>query len=67
MNMNKLTQRSIDAINTAQQQAMAESNPEVTALHLLDALLKQEEGFVLQVLKRIGVDDERLLLRSKKG
>ncbi len=57
MNLNKLTQRSIDAINTAQQQAMAESNPEVTVLHLLDALLKQEEGLVLQVLKRLGVDD----------
>ena len=67
MNLNKLTQRSIDAINTAQQQAMAESHPEVTALHLLDALLKQEEGLVLQVLKRLGVDTDALIAEVERG
>jgi len=67
MNLNKLTQRSIDAINAAQQQAMAESHPEVTSLHLLDALLKQEEGLVLQVLKRLGVDDDAISAEVEKG
>ena len=66
MNLNKLTQRSIDAINTAQQAAMAESHPEVTALHLLDALLKQEEGLVVQVIKRLGVDDAALVAEVNK-
>ncbi len=67
MNLNKLTQRSIDAINTAQQRAMGESHPEVTSLHLLDALLKQEEGLVLQVLKRLGLDDDAIVAEVERA
>ncbi|SYZ73643.1 protein disaggregation chaperone [Candidatus Zixiibacteriota bacterium] len=61
MNLNKLTQRSADALNYAQQSAQAESHPQVTPLHLLAALLKQEEGLVAQIVKKIGIDDERLI------
>lgn len=56
MNMNKLTQRSIDALNYAQQMAMSESHAQIEPVHLLAALLRQEEGLVGQVLKKIGVD-----------
>ncbi len=56
MNMNKFTQRSIDAVNDAQNVAMAESHPQVTPEHLLLALLKQEDGFAPQVLRKLGVD-----------
>jgi len=60
MNMNKLTQRSADALNYAQQLAMSESHAQVEPLHLLSALLHQEEGLVGQVLKKIGIDFEKI-------
>jgi len=56
MNMNKLTQRSADALNYAQQLASSESHPQIEPTHLLSALLHQEEGLVGQVLKKIGID-----------
>ncbi|PKK84547.1 MAG: ATP-dependent chaperone ClpB [candidate division Zixibacteria bacterium HGW-Zixibacteria-1] len=60
MNMNKLTQRSADAINYAQQMAMSESHAQIEPAHLLAALLRQEEGLVGQVLKKIGADPDAI-------
>ncbi len=56
MNTNKLTQRSTDALNYAQQQAQSESHPQVTPLHLLTALINQDDGLVGRIVKKIGVD-----------
>lgn len=61
MNLNKFTQRSIDAISYAQQMAQAESHPHITPEHLLAALLKQEEGLVPQVLKKTGVHTDAII------
>ena len=58
MNPNKFTQRSMDAVSYAQQMAQAESHPQITPEHLLLALLKQDEGLVGQVVKKLGVDLE---------
>jgi len=60
MNLNKFTQRSIDAVSYAQQMAQAESHPQITPEHLLAALLQQEEGLVLQLIKKLGVDAEEI-------
>ncbi len=76
MNLNKFTQRSIDAIQYAQQLTQAEQHPQVTPEHLLLAMLKQEDGLVAQIIKRIGasvdtieaeVDDELKLLARQSG
>ncbi|HOD65927.1 MAG TPA: ATP-dependent chaperone ClpB [candidate division Zixibacteria bacterium] len=56
MNPNRMTQRSIDAISYAQQQAAAEQHPQITPEHLLHALLVQEEGLVPQLLKKTGAE-----------
>ncbi|MCD6249781.1 MAG: ATP-dependent chaperone ClpB [candidate division Zixibacteria bacterium] len=56
MNLNRFTQRSIDAISYAEQMAQSEAHPQVTPEHLLAALLKQEEGLVPQVIKKLGAD-----------
>ena len=61
MNLNKFTQRSIDAVSYAQQMAQAESHPQITPEHLLAALLKQEEGLVPQVIKKLGADPDEIL------
>ncbi len=61
MNLNKFTQRSIDAISYAQQMAQAEQHPHITPEHLLVALLKQDEGLVPQVIKKVGGDVNAIL------
>lgn len=53
--LNKFTQRSIDAINYAQQMATSYGNPEVTTEHLLMSLLKQDNGLVPKIIRKIGV------------
>jgi len=56
MKLDIFTQRSIDAVNYAQQMAQAEGNPQITPEHLLLSLIKQENGLVPQLMKKIGSD-----------
>jgi len=56
MNLNKLTQRSADALHYSQQMAQSMSHPQVMPLHLLAALLRQEDGLVAQIIKKIGIE-----------
>ncbi|HEX2897471.1 MAG TPA: ATP-dependent chaperone ClpB [candidate division Zixibacteria bacterium] len=60
MNLNKFTQRSIDAVSYAQQMAQSEQHPQLLPEHLLQALLKQEDGLVPQILKKLDVDVSHL-------
>lgn len=60
MNLNKFTQRSIDAISYAQQMAQSEGHPQITPEHLLGALLQQDDGIAVQLLKKAGVDVDRV-------
>ncbi|MCB2202124.1 ATP-dependent chaperone ClpB [bacterium] len=60
MNLNKFTQRSIDAIAYAQQMAQAEGHPQVNPEHLLASLLHQDEGLIAQLLKKLEVDLEAI-------
>ena len=60
MNMDKFTQRSIDAISQAQQTAMANGHPEISAEHLLLSLLIQKDGFVPRIIRKIGADVESI-------
>ena len=55
MNTQKFTQKSIEAIESAQQMALSYGNPELTQSHLLWALTK-EDGVINSVLKNKGVD-----------
>jgi ATP-dependent Clp protease ATP-binding subunit ClpB len=56
MNLNRFTQKSIDAISEAQSLAQNAEHPQVTPEHLLRALLQQEIGLVPQVIKKMGAD-----------
>ena len=58
MNMNKLTQKSIEAIQTAQSLAAEHGNQQIEQAHLLMALVEQEGGFVPQLLTNMGVTVE---------
>ena len=55
MNMNKLTQKSLEAIQSAQALAAEHGNQQIEQAHLLLALTEQEGGFVPQLLTNMGV------------
>jgi ATP-dependent Clp protease ATP-binding subunit ClpB len=52
---NTWTLKTQEAIGAAQQAARQHSNPEVTPDHLLAALLRQEDGVVLPVVRKLGL------------
>src|SRR5881409_3054783 len=56
MNFNKLTVKAQEAVVEAQNLARGAGNPEVTAEHLLVALLQQEGGIVAPILNKLGLN-----------
>ena len=50
------TQMTRDAVNTALAAATERNNPEATSAHLLAALLRQEDGVVLPVVRQLGLN-----------
>ena len=52
----EFTTKSQEAIAAALQAASATGNPQVEPLHLLEALLEQEEGIALSLLQAVGAD-----------
>ena len=60
MNLNKLTIKSQEALAEAQDSASQLGHAEILPMHMLLALIKQEQGAVGSVLKRIGVSVEHL-------
>ena len=56
MNMQKLTQKSLEAVQAAQTLATDNGNSTVEQCHLLSALLQQEEGLIGQLISAMGVD-----------
>jgi ATP-dependent Clp protease ATP-binding subunit ClpB len=58
MNMQKLTKKSIEAIQAAQDTAMNYGNTNVDQPHLLYALLMQEDGLIPQLLKKMGKESQ---------
>src|SRR5436853_2854936 len=56
----KLTLKSQEALQKAGELATENGNPELLPIHLLAALLEDQEGIVVPVLRRIGVAPEKL-------
>ena len=57
MNLNKLTQRSLEALQSAQSLAIQHNHQQVDQEHLLLALLQQENSLLMQLLRRMGRDE----------
>ena len=55
---NKYTQKTQEALQQAQMRASAAGNPDMRPAHVLEALLKQEDGIAVPVLKATGVDPD---------
>ena len=61
MNANRYTQKTLDAIRTAQQMAQENQNQYVMPEHLLYALVDQDGGLIGSLLRKMGVDQDGLL------
>ena len=66
MNVNQLTQKSIEAVQAAQQLASERSNTEVTQAHFLYALLTQPDGLIGSILTATGADMNRLRQEAER-
>lgn len=56
MNLQKFTQKSIEAIQNAQSYAVEYGNPQIEQQHLLVAFLRQEEGLIPGLLQKMNVN-----------
>ena len=58
MNIEKFTQKSLEAIQTSQNIAIENQNSQVEQEHLLLALLEQEDSLIKQLLEKMNVNEE---------
>ena len=56
MNIQKFTQKSIEAINSCEKIAMDYGNQEIEQEHLLMALLRQENGLIPSLISKMNID-----------
>ena len=61
MNFEKLTEKSIESINHAQELSRDRRNPEITEMHLLHALLDERDDLNFQLLTSMGKDAQAML------
>lgn len=56
MNINKFTQKSIEAIQQMEKIALEYGNQEVEQIHLIESLVVQEGGLIPRLLEKMGID-----------
>ena len=56
MDANRFTQKSLEALQSAQQMAQSYGNAQIEQIHLLCALISQENGLIGQMLEKLGVN-----------
>lgn len=61
MNAQKFTQKSLEAIQEAQNIAIEHNNMQIEEEHLAQALLAQENGLIPQLFKKMGIDPQAVL------
>lgn len=66
MNMQKFTQKSIEALQAAQNETLSNANQNLTEEHLLYALVSQKEGVVPNLFAKCGADTSRMISEIEK-
>ncbi|MBQ9083328.1 MAG: type VI secretion system ATPase TssH, partial [Clostridia bacterium] len=56
MNAQKFTQKSLEAVQRANDLAVSNQHMQIEQVHLLTALLQQEDGLIPQLMKKMGAD-----------
>ena len=65
MTFNNYTQKSLEAVQSAQNIAVQHSNQQLEQIHLLVALLQQDGGLTPQLLRKMGITTESLEAAAK--
>ena len=60
MDTNRFTQKSLEALQAAQQLAQSYGNAQVEQVHLLDALLSQENGLIGQLMGKLELNVQQV-------
>ena len=60
MDTNRFTQKSLEALQAAQQFAQSYGNAQVEQVHLLYALLSQENGLIGQLMSKLGLNVQQV-------
>ena len=66
MNIQKFTQKSIEAINDCEKLAYEYGNQEIEQEHLLVALLQQEDGLILKLIEKMEIQKEHFVENAKR-
>ena len=66
MNTNQFTQKTMEALQNAQSLAIEHQNQALEPEHLLAALASQENGFIPQLLKRMGVEPSAFAVAAQE-
>ena len=61
MNIQKFTQKSIEAVNDCEKLAYEYGNQEIEQGHLLVALLRQEDGLILKLIEKMEIQKEHFM------
>ncbi len=67
MNAQKLTQKSLEAIQAANGLAVENQNQQIEQVHLLSALLSQEGGLIPQLFEKMGVSVDNIQIQLKNA
>lgn len=61
MNIQKFTQKSLEAVQACEKLAYEYGNQEIEQEHLLVALLQQEDGLILKLIEKMEIDREHFM------
>ena len=67
MNAQKLTQKSLEAIQAANGLAVENQNQQIEQVHLLSALLSQEGGLISQLFEKMGASVDNIQIQLKNA
>ena len=67
MNINKFTQKSLQAVQDCERTALEYGNQEIEQEHLLYALLTQEDSLILKLMEKMGINKELLINRAEEA
>ncbi len=67
LNPDRLTVKASGAIQAAAQESRRREHPQIEGVHLLLALMEQEEGIVVPILQKLGVDPALIRERTNES
>ena len=67
MNINKFTQKSLQAVQNCERIAMDYGNQEIAQEHLLYALLTQDDSLIAKLMEKMGLDKNLIISRVEEA